>query len=355
MSVQAGREEIVYRSESVRDAIPQVWSLVSNAILQGRLADWDLPPKRDAVKLDLAQFANSSEQVLNEVLHQTAFQGRTLGRSLVCPPHNVNKICVDTVAQYMDKLFTPERMTLVGTNLNHNDLQYLAEQLFGDMASGASVPIVKEKAQYCGGDAQVGSSLESCHGAKTHSIVAFEGANLNDKYYFANQVLANMLGEAYSRSVYRPTVSGFNGLLFEKVVTGAPSLVSAKAFHIPYSDSGLFGVYIAAMSSEKVGTAAQEAINVLRTIASSGAEASALEAAKKRTLLNFAIGLETGAGMNEFVAKNSLGQEEYVAAVQAVCTESLRTAAQAILKSRPTVVSLGSDLEKTFASHELKL
>jgi predicted Zn-dependent peptidase len=356
VSAQNGREDIVYRSESIREAVPQVWSLISNSVLQARLHEWDLPPKRDAVKLDLAQYAESPEQILSEALHQTAFNGRGLGRSLVCPPHNVNSINVDTVAQYMNQFFRPDRMTLVGTNINHSDLEYLGEQLFGEVES-TGTPITKEPSKYVGGNAQLGEKRQSGkYAAQAHTVLAFEGVSQSDKNVYALQVLSTLLGDAVNPSIYTGSIAGRTGLLFQHVVSKVDSVSNARAFHLAYSDAGLFGVYLNGTDSTKVATALNAVISVLRGIASGNIDKAALEGAKRRTLLNIASNIESAVGLNEFVAKTGgqIAPAKVGSLIQSVSVDQVRQVAEQVLKSKPTLVSYG-DLEQVPTTHDLSL
>lgn len=357
MSAQNGREDIVYRSESLRDAVPQVWALISNSVLQSRLHEWDLAPKKDAVKLDLAQYADSPEQILSEALHQAAYAGKGLGRSLVCPPHNLNAITVDTVAEFMNTYFRPERMTLVGTNVNHDDLHHLSEHLFGNLQVEQAA-ITNTPSRYVGGNAQLGERRSGSNGIKTHSILAFEGVSQSDKQYYALQVLANYLGNATQASIYKPTVTGKNSVLFQQVLGKVDALYDARAFSISYSDSGLFGVYLTSQEAGQMGKGLNLVLAALKQLvgSSQSINASALEGAKRRTLLNLAANLETSVGLNEFVAKSKgqVSPQQASASIMSVTLENVRQAAENLIKSKPTLVSYG-DLESVPTTNELFL
>jgi predicted Zn-dependent peptidase len=342
VSSQAGREQIVYQSESLREAVPHTLELIANSVLQGRLLDWDMPPKKKLVKLDVDSYGQEPEFVLAELLHQTAFNKKTLGRSLVCPVHQIDSISTANVIDYMNTLFTPKRMTLVATNFNHDDLTVLGERLFGfleDNNTFAPLPATaNETARYVGGSSEVSAVLDGPADARTQSIIAFEGVSAQDvKQYYAVNVLAQLLGSG--SNVYVPQLS--NGSLLQKnVVSRSKAIRHARAFSISYSDSGLFGVFVQGRDGQTVSDAIFASVDSIKNSAEQITEQQ-LAAAKNQVLLNFASGLECGRGFNEFNAKFQ-DQDSHIDTIKKLTLSDVKQAAKKIVQSKPTLVSVGN-------------
>lgn len=333
VSVQAGREDIVYQFEALRGAVPQVLELVADSVLQGRLNDWDLKPKVDAVTHDLENYANVPEVILNEALHQTAFQSVTLGRNLICPPHNLHKIDNDQVLAYMNALYLPNRMTLVGTNVSHDDLTSMANALFGSAKNGGGDANVDTSAsQYVGGVQRLHD--RAIKGA--HSILAWKGASHKNAH--ALSILRAALGQGsnrYTGSLQQP------GSKLSKIVKST-NVESAKAFNHTYSDNGLLGVYVVGKGAE-VTKALSEVVNTLKQVSSNGLSDSELKAAKSAATYDLASSLETSVGRNEFHATHG-SVSEHLSALSGVTAQQVQKAAKDLLASNPTFVSFG-DLE----------
>ena len=344
ISAQTGREQIVYQLDALREAVPQTLELVSNSVLQGRLLEWDLPPKRDMVQDDIQTYGSDPEFVLGELLHSTAYGKKTLGRSLICPSHQVEKITAADVVQYMNSLYVPNRMTLVATNFDHKDLTILADRLFGhldnDVSSIAPLPTTaKESAKYIGGDFEVSAVLEGPEGTATQAILAFEGASQkNLKQQYALTVLAQLLGNG--SNIYVSSLPRGESLLQRHVVSKQQQIRHARAFATSYSDSGLFGVFVQAANGNAASSAIVSTVDLLKNAAEQITE-SQLTAAKNATLLQFLTGLETNQGLNEFNAK-LVSQDEHIAAIKKLTADDIKQAAKKLLASKPTLVSVGN-------------
>jgi predicted Zn-dependent peptidase len=337
ISAQAGREYIVYQSESLREAVPQTWELISNSILQGRLLEWDLPPKRDLVRQDIELYGADPEFILGELLHQTAYNRSGLGRSLICPAHRLNTITASDVIDYMDLLFTPDRMTLVATNFVHEDLELLANKLFGHLE-----PLdhsIEQSSDYVGGKNAIAAVLDAPEDAKTHSILAFNGASLQNLVsYYACNVLSQLLGAG--SNFYIPSLAKRGSLLQREIMDKKEGIRHARAFSISYNDNGLFGIYLQGKNGEIVEDAQAEIFDLLPNVAKHITKEQ-LEAAKKATLLQFLSSLETSCGLNEFNAKFG-NQDEHVKVIKGIQIKDIMNAVQTVTNERATLVTVGN-------------
>ena len=344
VSSQAGREDIVYQSESLREAVPQTLELIANSVLQGRLLDWDMPPKRKLVEADVQSYGQDPEFVLGELLHQTAYEKRTLGRSLVCPPNQVDRISTANIIDYMNTLYTPSRITLVATNFNHDDLTILADRLFGylDESQSAFAPLpstANETAKYVGGSYEVNAVLDAPVNAQTQTIIGFEGVSVKDlKQYYAANVLAQILGAG--NNAYVGSLQRSEGLLQKNVVAKSQDVRHARAFSISYSDSGLFGVYVQAKNGSTASNAVLASVDSIKNAAEQITDAQ-LSSAKNQILVNFASGLESPRGFNEFNAKFQ-DQSSHFDAIKKLTVADVRQVAKQIVQSKPTLVSAGN-------------
>jgi len=342
------RENIIYRSESVREAVPKLLSLISDSVLQGRLHEYDLYPQKELVKQDLLDYAESPDVLLNEALHRTAFNGKNLGNPLICPSYNVNKISVDDIVHTMDSYFNPERMTLVGTNIHHDDLVYLANHLFGEFPEGTGKNSdIKEVgvSEYTGGDFQMHQRRFSHVSPAAHSVLAFRGLANSKKDVFALEVLRNMLGDVKFNGMISLRTCGTQGLLnnlvVKKLSKSAGNIHEASAFNINYSDDGLFGVKFSG-DSEAVGQSIKQSWDLLKLIADNGVCQMNLNRGKNKAKFNYYSNLETSVGVHEsHLAYPNLKVEQIGYGFEQIKAEDIQRVAKYLLSSKPTLVSYG--------------
>ncbi|KAL0483915.1 mitochondrial-processing peptidase subunit mppA2 [Acrasis kona] len=333
VQAEAGREEIVYQFESLRDAVPQLFEIVSDSINQGRLHDWDLLSKQEAVERDLDTYSSSSEILLNEALHQTAFDHATLGNSLICPSFNLKSITTDQVIAYMNALYVPSRINVVGTNVDHSDLVQMTETMFGNIKEeGLNREVVDlQKSRYIGGTSRIYAKDENCE-----SVLAFKSsAYVPSKKYQTYQVLVKLLGNG--QHGYSGTLNNRSSVLNQ--LANQHQLIKAKAFNFAYSDNGLIGVHLVG----KGGAITQSANGVLKYVRqlATKVEDKDLQRAKNMALLELSTQLETSAGINEFQSRFR-SQKEQLDNLRNVTAADVQAAAAEMLKTPPTFVSYGN-------------
>ncbi|KAG2381952.1 hypothetical protein C9374_005744 [Naegleria lovaniensis] len=335
VSAQAGRENIVYQTEALRESVPQVLELISNSVLQGRLHPWDLEPKTEAVKRDISEFQNNPQFVLNEALHNIAFNGETLGRSLLCPPHNVSKIDTDVILSYMDNLFVAPRMTLVGTNISHDELKELAAALFGSIPTQVSQRpegelFTFDKSEYVGGDYQI----HDLSGNGVHAILAYKGPSLNSTTQAPYLVLNEFLGQTsnkYTASIHHTA---------SRLAKTVKNVEFGSSFVTSYSDNGLFGVYLSGKSAKEVSQAVEKVVSELNSVDKNLTQ-DAFEGAKNHALLKLYNSVSSSLGLNEHNATYGSVQE-VAQAISNITLQEVQQAAKTLLQSKPTLVSYGN-------------
>src|SRR3546814_2084282 len=110
--------------------------------------------------------------------------------------------------------------------VDEDALLKLAEARFGDLSPGSRA--VAEQARYGGGRLADDRKFE-----QAHLTMAFEGVG----YTAADQ---------YALALYASAVGGgMSSRLFQELREERGLAYSVYAFHSPYADSGLFGVYMA--------------------------------------------------------------------------------------------------------------
>merc|ERR1740115_649300 len=78
---QAGREEIVYNVDVMREFVPLVVPLMVGNVLFPRLLPWEVKAAQKDVATATAALKSSPDGMINELLHSAAFCNNTLGRS----------------------------------------------------------------------------------------------------------------------------------------------------------------------------------------------------------------------------------------------------------------------------------
>merc|ERR1719253_981205 len=152
---KAGREEIAYNVEVQREFVPLVVPLMIGNVLFPRLLPWEVKAAHANVQVNRSALESSPDAMINELLHQAAYCNNTLGRSPLASQRSLPYFTPETLRSFMLEHFAPERMVLVGVNVEHAELSKWAMRSFADYNAIPMKERTAAKAQYTGGDARM--------------------------------------------------------------------------------------------------------------------------------------------------------------------------------------------------------
>jgi predicted Zn-dependent peptidase len=224
--------------------------------------------------------------------------------------------------------------------VDHQQIVAEAEKRFASFVGPAGP--APEQAHFSGGMRVETRDLE-----QVHIAMALEGLPVKNENLYSLQVFTSVLG------------GGMSSRLFQEVREIRGLCYAIQAFHMPYSDTGMFGLYAGtdeADAPELMRVVIDEIGNATETI--NEAEVNRAKAQMKAGLL---MALESSEARVGQIARQMLAYgrpialEEIVAKVDAVTVESTRAAGRALVaRGRPAIAALGpgSGLESTAAIAE---
>merc|ERR1719229_418664 len=113
----AGREDIVYKTELMREYVPYAVPLMIGNVLFPRLLPWEVKAASKKVKDARAMIESDPDAMVNEMLHKAAFCNNTLGFAPSTTERSMPYFTPETIRSFMLDNFAPERMVLVGVNV----------------------------------------------------------------------------------------------------------------------------------------------------------------------------------------------------------------------------------------------
>jgi predicted Zn-dependent peptidase len=275
-----------------------------------------------------------------EALHREAFRNQGLGLPLFCPMYQLHHLNNEYVRIFHYRNFTTDRVTIVGNGVDHNELVDYVQDYFNNVRRPEK-PTPLEKAKYVGG----GEVRIPGH-ANVHLIIAFEGEGYTSDHWLAANVLQQALGGGNLSSRFKPGNGRTTRIFRDVVLPNSDWLLQANAFHLAYSDVGLFGMYAEA----KPGNAAKTFDTVWKTLKSlKNARPTEEEVARARLLLksNFMMSIEDSRlQLAEHLRIQSVrgqiaGPHQFLEAVDNVKTADVHKVLDKILSSKPIVVAAG--------------
>jgi predicted Zn-dependent peptidase len=300
----------------------------------------EITREKNVIVQEIGAVEDTPDDLVFEHLQATAFAGQPVGRSILGTRATVRSFDAKRLRAYLARNYRAPGMVVAAAGaVHHEQVVGEAEHRFAGFVGPGANP--SEPARFRGGAFVEQRDLE-----QVHIALALEGVAQRDPAIFSLQVFTNVLG------------GGMSSRLFQEVRELRGLCYSIYAFHAPYADTGLFGLY--------AGTDAIDAPELMQVVvdeiaAAAGtiteAEIARVKAQMKAGLL---MALESSSARAEQLARQMIVHgrpmpiEEIVARVDAVTVESTRGGGRAPgARSLPAVIALGpSGLESAAAIAE---
>eukprot|EP01064_Diplonema_japonicum_P035946 TRINITY_DN7935_c0_g2_i1.p1 TRINITY_DN7935_c0_g2~~TRINITY_DN7935_c0_g2_i1.p1 ORF type:complete len:452 (+),score=116.08 TRINITY_DN7935_c0_g2_i1:56-1411(+) len=251
--VTNNREWMVYNVACARWEVSQAMEMLSKIALPRDITNEKLQSFKDFAVADSDKLKIEPSKILFELLHQAAWNNETLSNPAVgfSDIDSYAYITPDILHEYIHTMVQPDRLTLVGKGVEHNDLLKMAEATFTPILNNwEKHPIPDEclaPPTFTGGvrtmeNLTAPSSLSKFQEKNnTHIGVMMEGVPIGHPDHITMLVTQTLLGGGMSFSAGGPG----KGILTKlyRCLCRHTWLDGIEAISAGYSDSGLLGIY----------------------------------------------------------------------------------------------------------------
>lgn len=243
LNAYTSREQTVYHSRCFKKDIGKSVDILSDILLNSKFEQSKIEVERGVILREFEEVDGMTDEVIFDRLHETAFQGSDLGRTILGSQENIANISRDMLVEYINTHYTPDRIVLVGSGgVNHDELVKLADQHFGHLKPPPNhetePSLIYEPSVFVGSDIRERDDYMD----QAHVAIAVQGAEWTHPASFALMVGQCLLGFWDKSSGAGANVS--SPLCRRVAQEGLAN--SIMAFNTCYSDTGLFGVYATA-------------------------------------------------------------------------------------------------------------
>jgi len=270
LNAYTSREQTAYFAKVFKHDVPTAMEIISDILLNSTLSPEAISTEREVILREMQEVNKNQEELVLDHLHATAFQGTSLGRTILGSEENIRSLTRDQLVDYIQTQYTAPRMVVAGAGaIDHNQLCDLADQHFGSLpttpsSSGSAVDVAMEPAVFTGSDYRVKFNSEDI----AYMAVAFPTAGWTSEYAFPLMLMQLLLGSYDRASGIGPNHASN---LCQDVAENE-LCYSMNTFNTHYKDTGLFGVY-AVMPDNKVDDCSWYVMNnLIRLVHSVGDE-----------------------------------------------------------------------------------
>jgi processing peptidase subunit alpha len=336
VGVTATRDQTSLSADCLRDHLPHALGSFSDILSNSEFHAHELPRVKDLYS-EMQVEPRDEAPDLTEAVHAAAFKNNTLGNNLYASKANLQQINTETLVNYTNKFWTPNRMVVSGVGVQHAALVDMCNEFFGTAEAGA--PLETAAAVYTGGDVRIPSN-----DGLTHVSLGFQSPNWLSDDVVPLLVLQTLMGGGGAFSAGGPG-KGMLTRLYRNVLNGNPWVISSKCDTHVYNDSGLFTINGDCMAQD-----AENLVGLLvrETLAMTGPVNDVeLSRAKNQLKSSILLALESRQVKQQDMAQqvmtygNVTEASGWVAKINAVTGKDLQRVAAGLFQSPLTVAATG--------------
>jgi len=330
LNAATSTETTAYYARVLKADVPLALDVLSDILAHPTFDVDELEREKSVIEQEIGAAQDTPDDVVFEHLSELAYPEQPMGRSLLGTPETLREFNRDKLRGYLLTHYrAPDMVVSAAGAVDHKQVVAEVGKHFASF-NGPAAPKPEPASFGKGGTRVVRRDLE-----QAHLTIALEGLPQTDPALFSLNVFVNILG------------GGMSSRLFQEVREKRGLCYTISTFHMPYSDTGFFGLYTGTDPSdapEMMEVIVDEINNAVETL--TDAEIARAKAQMKAGLL---MALESCSSRAEQLARHVLAYgrpltvEELIGRIEAVSMESTRTAGHALLnRSRPAVVALGN-------------
>lgn len=327
LNAYTSRESTAFYAKMLADDAPLAVDVLADILQHPTFDETELGRERAVVLQEIGQAHDTPDDIIFDHFQEAAYPSQAIGRPILGRADIVRSIDRDTLRAYMDQHYAaPSCIATAAGKIEHEAFVDLIARSFDSLRPSAQTSC--EPASYRGGDVREARELE-----QVHLILGFETVGYLDPEYYSLSVLSTLLG------------GGMSSRLFQEIREKRGLVYSIYSFVSAYRDGGLLGVY-AGTGEHEVAELLPVVCDELARVSHDATEAEVLRA-RAQLKASILMSLESTGARCEQAAQQLLTYgrllpvEEIVSKVDAVDADQVRALAAQILRSPPTLASLG--------------
>jgi predicted Zn-dependent peptidase len=334
-------ESTGYFARVLKADVPLALDVLADILSDPTFDAEELRREQNVIVQEIGATEDAPDDLVFDRLQETAFPKQAVGRSILGTPDTVRSFNASSLRAYLSRNYrAPDMVVAAAGAVDHRAIVAEAEKRFASF-TGPAAP-EPEPAHFQGGTRVETRDLE-----QVHIAMALQGLPVRDDQLYSLQVFTSVLG------------GGMSSRLFQEVREKRGLCYAIQAFHMPYEDTGLFGLY--------AGTDESDAPELMRVVidqignATETLNETEVSRAKAQMKAGLLMALESSEARVSQLARQMLAYgrpvplEEIVAKVDAVTVESARSAGRDLIgRAKPAIAALGpgSGLASTAAIAE---
>lgn len=329
LDAHTSRDHTAYYARLLADDLPLALDIVADIVQHATLDATELDRERQVVLQEIAEVADTPDDLVFDLFQETAFPDQPLGWPILGRRESVARMPRERLRAFMGDCYEAGRSVVAAAGrVDHARLEALAAELFAALPATGRGPAAE--ARYRGGECRIARDLDQVH-------IVLGGCSVGRDHpdHYACHLLSNIVG------------GGMASRLFQEVREKRGLAYSVFSFVNAWRETGLFGVY-SSTGPERVRELVEVICGELHRMAAEGPAPDELQRAKRQLEASLLMSLESCGAVCEDMARQLLffGRRlplaELLARIEAVGPADVERAARRILTDAPpTLAAVG--------------
>ena len=197
INAATGYERTSFQVRALKGGLDLGSAVISDLVLRPAMDAGDLAREKQVVAQEIAEAADTPDDLVFELAQEAAFDGQPLGRSILGTTRSIKGATPETLGAWRADLYAPETLVVSAAGaVDEDELLKLAERDFGG-AAGAGIP-APEPGTFVGGTRTVAKRLE-----QANLVLLLPAVGVMDPDYFALRLLAEILGGGMASRLFQ--------------------------------------------------------------------------------------------------------------------------------------------------------
>jgi predicted Zn-dependent peptidase len=226
INAATGYERTSFQVRALAGGLDLGMAVTADLVLRPTLDEHDLVREKQVVGQEIAEAADTPDDLVFELAQGEAFAGQPLGRPILGTVKSVGQATPATLDDWRAKLYAPEGLVVSAAGaVDEDSLLAMAERSFGD-ARGEGLPGPPEAGAFKVGARGVSKRLE-----QANVVLLLPGLSVRDPDYHVARLISEILG------------GGMASRLFQEAREKRGLAYAIDAYSESYADTGVLGVF----------------------------------------------------------------------------------------------------------------
>lgn len=327
MNAYTSREITSYHMHLMAEDVPLALDVLADMIQNSVMPEEEIERERHVILQEIGMCYDTPDDLIFDNYYEAAYPGQTLGAPILGKSEIIAAMQRDTLLNYVQRLYTPERMVISAAGaLDHDTFVAMVAELFTHLPANSAQDIAA--AAYQGGQTLSDKELE-----QSHVVLGFQGISRLDKDFYGAQALSSILG------------GGMSSRLFQEVREKRGLVYSIYSYHSAYRDDGQFAIYAGTGPDdlpELMPVICEEVLKICDDLGD-----DEVRRAKTQMRAGLIMGRESMMTRADQQAKYLIFRDEILstdalrAQIDALDKSRIQSAAKRIFSGKPTLAALG--------------